>query len=256
MIILQVIAWTCLVLFVLFALALLINFHDFREFALHPSPEGAASVAGLFTIRAGVLLLVTIAIIAGASSPLWRHAVLNSGASMETGPDPESERRLAELKAQVKHLSGPDGVLEAVRSWGLAEAEAGRDLNELRCRRSGPWTPPESAPLRASVPGTRPEGIAAGCHEHHNSRLQLVGVGGNGEAVDVDVRTLMFWGADCRQLAGEVDLRLSCPDAHRLFGDAVLTCDGPEPRWTRGGWEVLTVRASEVERGCEREPAG
>ena len=246
----------CLVLLMSFAIALLFDFRGFREFALQPSPQGSASVGGLFTIRAGVLLLMTAAIIAGATSPLW-HAGFRSETTIEPGPDdPESERRFAELKAQVKRLSSPAGVLETVESWDPAEAEAGRWLNEVRCERSGPWTPPEPAPLRASVPGTRREGIAAGCREHHNTRLQLVGVGGNGEAIDVDVRTLMFLGADCRQLAGDVDLRLSCPDAHRLFGDAVLTCDGLEPRWTRGGWEVLKVRAAEVERGCEREPAG
>ena len=248
MVLLYVIFWACLALLISFAVALLLDLRGFREFALHPSPQGSASVGGLFTIRAGVLLLLTAAITAGATSPLW-HSGFLSGRGEDRTVDPQLEGRVEEFEERVKHLGSPAGVLETVASWGRDEAEEGRRLNEMRCERSGPWTRPESEPLLASVPGSREEGSAAGCPEHYRTRLELFG---GQEAVEVDVMTLMYSAPNCRELT-PVDLMLSCPDAHRLYGSTVLTCDGLEPRWTRGGVEMLTVQAVEVERGCEPE---
>ena len=239
-----VVTLVCLVLLVAVVAALLFDFRGFREFALHPSPQGTASLGGFLTVRGGVLLLLTATIGAGATLPLW-----NSGADeATTGQDEtrlitELRQQVEDLQESVEDLRSVNGTLATVESWGPDESAARERLEQMASDRVGPWSLRESEELEVAVPGGIEAGMAAGCRQHYERRLELFGDGMR-DTVTVQVGTLMYSASNCRQITG-FDLKLSCADAHRLFGDSVLTCEGLDPRWpTRAA--TLTVHSVEI----------
>ena len=240
--------WVSLFLFLVAFAALLFDFRGFREFVTHPSPQGAASLGGWFSFRGSVVLLMTLAIVVGVFSPLLRPNSGSAGVAENEMIELRSENaalrgEVSTLAARITELGTPDGILRALSAL-VRDDDLTSQLAAMAARREGPWSLPESEELLASVPGQVEEGFAAGCGAHHGRSLQLVGDGMR-STVTVQVATLMYQAANCRDIAG-FDLMLSCPEANQMFGDSVLTCDGLTPLWTDGAPSLLAVHAVEV----------
>ena len=245
MMIMSALFWVCLCLLLAVFAALLLDFRDFRAFVIHPSPEGAASVGGWFSFRGSVLLLMTLAIVVGVCSPLLTSRVSDDGSANEIqAKNSGLKDQVSELSNTVADLRTPDGVLGTIATWDRDDNVTAK-LAAMAGRREGPWSLPESEKLLASVPGEIGSGLAEGCAVHYEKTLQLVGDGLR-PTVNVDVDTLMYRAANCRDITG-FDLKLSCPDASQIFGDSRLTCAGLIPLWADGESSLLIVQSVEVE---------
>ena len=242
--------WVSIVCFFVVLFALLFDFRGFREFATRPTPEGTASLGDWISIRGGVVVLLTLAIIVGVLSPLLalllEHDEEGTSAPVVEDLRPEVsrlQRQIRELTTKIDYLGTPEGILRTLADL-KRDVHLTNRLVDMAEEQEGPWSLPESEELLASISGEIEAGSAAACSTHHKRHLQILGPA-PGHTVTVHVKTLIYQASDCSKRV-HYDLKLSCPDALDIFGETVLTCSDLQPDWTDGKAILLAVRAVEV----------